>query len=186
MRRFCRALATFLGVCLVLGILLVIFLFWRRGIQAKRPGELETRVLTFGKHKFLVGDKTLRNPLPTTAENIKHGQQNFSHYCFACHGLDAQNTGVPFAEVMSPPVPSLASSIVQSYSDGQLHWVIEYGLWPSGMPAAKGILAEDEIWSIVLYIRHLPPAGSLGEPKAYSGDDAPAGASSNTNGNSRN
>jgi mono/diheme cytochrome c family protein len=39
------------------------------------------------------------------------------------------------------------------------------------MPASKGILNEDEIWSIVTYIRHLPPAGSLGEPAMYSGDD---------------
>jgi hypothetical protein len=40
------------------------------------------------------------------------------------------------------------------------------------MPAAKGILTEDEMWSIVLYIRHLPPAGSLGEPPASNGTDS--------------
>jgi len=38
------------------------------------------------------------------------------------------------------------------------------------MPAAKGVLNDDEVWSIVLYLRHLPPPGSLGEPRAYSGD----------------
>jgi hypothetical protein len=39
------------------------------------------------------------------------------------------------------------------------------------MPGSKGILTEEEIWAIVLYIRHLPPAGSLGEPPVYNGDD---------------
>jgi hypothetical protein len=39
------------------------------------------------------------------------------------------------------------------------------------MPASLGILSEDDMWSIVTYIRHLPPEGSLGEPKAYSGDE---------------
>ena len=27
------------------------------------------------------------------------------------------------------------------------------------------------MWRLVLYIRHLPPAGSLGEPRACSGDE---------------
>jgi hypothetical protein len=66
---------------------------------------------------------------------------------------------------MSPPVPSLASPGVQAYTDGQLYWIIGRGLWPSGRPAARGILTEEEMWSIVLYIRHLPPVGSLGDPR---------------------
>jgi len=94
----------------------------------------------------------------------------FSSYCFACHGLDGQKTGVPFADSMSPPIPSLASAEVQSYNDGQLKWIIQNGLSPSGMPAAKGILNDDEIWSIVVYLRNLPQKGALGEPPAYSGE----------------
>lgn len=120
------------------------------------------------KHSFLVGGKSQKNPLPATAETIADGKEAFSHYCVACHGNDGQNTGVPFADRMSPPVPSLASPAVQTYTDGQLKWVIDYGIWPSGMPGAKGILSDDEIWSIVAYLRHLPPAGSQGEPEMYS------------------
>jgi mono/diheme cytochrome c family protein len=69
---------------------------------------------------------------------------------------------------MAPPIPSLASKDVQDYTDGQLKWVIDYGIWPSGMPGSKGILSDDEIWSIVVFLRHLPPAGSAGEPEMYS------------------
>ena len=81
--------------------------------------------------------------------------------------MDGQNTGVPFADTMDPPVPSLASQDVRAYSDGQLKWVIDNGVAPSGMPAARGILSDDEQWQIVLFLRHLPPAGSLGEPEMY-------------------
>jgi len=70
---------------------------------------------------------------------------------------------------MSPPVPSLASAEVQSYSDGQLKWIIDNGIYPSGMPASKGILGDDEVWSMIHYLRNLPPKGSVGEPKFYSG-----------------
>jgi mono/diheme cytochrome c family protein len=106
--------------------------------------------------------------VPLTPDALAAGKEAFGHYCFACHGLDGQNTGVPFAEKMSPPSPLLTSEEVQSYTDGQLKWIIDNGIYPSGMPASKGTLSDEEIWSIVHYIRHLPPAGSLGEPEAYS------------------
>jgi len=137
------------------------------GCKASQPGKNETAFMSWAKHKSLVKGKEATNPLQSNASGIADGKEAFSHYCAACHGLDGQNTGVPFAERMSPPVPSLASKEVQSYTDGQLKWVIDNGVWPSGMPGSKGILSEDEIWSIVLYIRHLPPAGSLGEPEMY-------------------
>jgi len=117
---------------------------------------------------MLVGNKDQKNPIAATPQAIADGKEAFSHYCAACHGLDGQNTGVPFADRMSPPVPSLASQDVQQYTDGQLKWVIDYGIRPSGMPGSKGILSDDEMWSIIAYLRHLPPAGSLGEPEMYS------------------
>lgn len=120
------------------------------------------------KRQMLVGNKKRKNPIATTPQTIADGKEAFGHYCVACHGLDGQNTGVPFAGHMAPPIPSLASKDVQDYTDGQLKWVIDYGIWPSGMPGSKGILSDDEIWSIVVFLRHLPPAGSAGEPEMYS------------------
>jgi mono/diheme cytochrome c family protein len=142
------------------------------GCRATPPGKWETAAITKVKHSITVRGKDDKNPIRDTPENSEAGRIAFSHYCAACHGLDAQNTGVPFADNMSPPVPPLNSSSVQSYTDGQLHWVLENGVSPSGMPASKGILTDSELWSIVVWIRHLPAAGSLGEPQMYSGDDA--------------
>jgi mono/diheme cytochrome c family protein len=48
-----------------------------------------------------------------------------------------------------------------------LKWIIDHEISPSGMPASKGILGDEEICQIVDYIRHLPPKGSLGEPDVY-------------------
>jgi len=165
-----KTVIVFVAGALFAGLLAGMFLLIH-GIGAKPPGKLESRVITGAKHWLLVGGKNTKNPMQVTRENIDEGRQNFSHYCYACHGLDGQATGVPFSDSMSPPVPSLASRRVQSYSDGQLYWVIQNGLWPSGMPAAKGVLTDEEMWSLVLYIRHLPPVGSLGEPAAYSGEE---------------
>ncbi|HEY6846186.1 MAG TPA: c-type cytochrome [Terracidiphilus sp.] len=46
------------------------------------------------------------------------GKEAFSHYCIACHGMDGQNTGVPSVGHILPPIRSLRSPGVQSYSDG--------------------------------------------------------------------
>jgi len=137
------------------------------GCKANPPGKLEKTIVTAAKHRIFIGNRGEKNPLPNTPASIADGKEAFSHYCVACHGMDGQNTGVPFVEHISPPIPSLGSKEVQQYTDGQLKWVIDYGIWPSGMPGSKGTLSDDEIWSIVAYIRHLPPAGSLGDPPMY-------------------
>jgi mono/diheme cytochrome c family protein len=139
------------------------------GCRAKAPSALESRVVDWTKLHVTVGGRKDVNPVPATPENIEEGRQAFTSYCMVCHGLDGQNTGVPFAETISPPVPSLASPHIQAYSDGQLKWIIENGLYPSGMPPSKGVFSDDDMWRMVVYIRHLPKKGSLGEPSVYGG-----------------
>jgi mono/diheme cytochrome c family protein len=136
--------------------------------KAKPPGRSEMNTMAFAKRHMLIGNKDQKNPMSDNLQSQADGKEAFSHYCVVCHGPDGQNTGVPFVSHMSPPVPSLASPEVQQYTDGQLKWILDNGIWPSGMPGSKGILSDDELWSIVIYIRHLPPAGSLGEPEMYS------------------
>ena len=62
---------------------------------------------------------------------------------------------------------------MQAYTDGQLHRIIANGVSPSGMPASKDIFHDEEIWELVLYLRHLPAKGSLGEPEVYGGTGRP-------------
>src|SRR5512140_1540758 len=154
-------------VCL--SVFVVVSVLLLASCSVARPGKLETRFITSVKHHVIVGEKKTANPLPSDAETIARGKHAFSSYCVTCHGLDGQNTGVPFADAMSPPVADLKSAEVQSYTDGQLHAIIRDGVRPSGMPAAKGILNDDELWAIVVYLRHLPAKGSLGEPAMYGG-----------------
>ena len=139
------------------------------GCSARPPSRAETKVAYLTKHHITIRGKKEFNPVPAIPENIEDGRQIFTSYCMVCHGLDGQNTGVPFAASVSPPIPSLASPEVQAYTDGQLKWIIKNGIYPSGMPPSKGDFSEDDIWRMVLYIRHLPKAGSLGEPTVYGG-----------------
>jgi mono/diheme cytochrome c family protein len=141
------------------------------GCKVTSPGKTETAIVQWTKHNVTLRGAHEKNPIESSADTIEAGKQIFGFYCVVCHGRDGQNTGVPFSGSMSPPIPSLASADVQRYSDGQLKWIIQNGISPSGMPASKGILSDTDMWTIVVYLRHLPKRGSLGEPRAYSGDE---------------
>src|ERR1700716_4326056 len=137
------------------------------GCRVSTPGAIESEMAKGVKHKITVGGKNTPNPIAATPENLADGQKHFGHHCGICHGLDGEATGVPFAQKMSPPIPALSSADVQDYKDGQLKWIIENGINPSGMPSWKGILSDEEMWTVVNFIRHLPPKGSLGIPAVY-------------------
>ncbi|MBZ5645990.1 MAG: cytochrome c [Acidobacteriia bacterium] len=137
------------------------------GCKASGPGNFESAVAKQVKQNITIGGKDWKNPTPDTPDSVKEGGEHFQHHCMICHGLDGHATGVPFAMKMDPPIPDLSSKDVQDYSDGQLKWIIQNGIGPSGMPAWNGILDDQEMWLAVRYIRHLPAPGSLGIPGVY-------------------
>lgn len=151
-----------------LGLSLVLCILLMAGCKVSQPGNVETSIMKDIKRTVTIGDKDKKSPIASTPDAIKEGGEHFQHHCQICHGLDGHATGVPFAEKMSPPVPDLGDKDIQEYTDGQLHWIIENGIAPSGMPAWKGILDDDEMWKAVLYIRNLPQKGSLGAPPIFS------------------
>ena len=134
--------------------------------KASAPGDAES-ILAAQAKKMTIGGKDWKNPTPDNPEVINTGREHFQHHCQICHGLDGHNTGVPFASKMSPPVLDLGDKEVQQYTDGQLKWIIENGIRFSGMPGWKDTLDQDEMWSIVRFLRHLPAKGSEGIPAVF-------------------
>jgi len=57
-----------------------------------------------------------------------------------------------------PRVPDLRTKTIQSMSDGELFYVIHFGVRFTGMPAwGEGDPKKDtESWQLVHFIRHLP------------------------------
>ncbi len=129
------------------------------GCKAKPPSRIEKKLAHESK-ELVVGGKDWNNPVPDTPSSAKLGAEDFQRHCQFCHGVDGHATGVPFAQNMSPPVPDLAAKDIQSYTDGQLKWIIENGIRLSGMPRWKGLLQDEEMWRMVRYMRHLPSTKS--------------------------
>src|SRR5258708_32683646 len=91
-----------LGLASAFGFLAVL-----AGCKASSPSKVERGVMRWTKHPVADRNTSERNPLPATAENIAAGKEAFSHYCVACHGMDGQNTGVPFADRLCAAVPAV-------------------------------------------------------------------------------
>ena len=127
------------------------------------------------------GDRRIPNRLAGTAEQraalVEKGKKLFlegdigargegAMSCALCHGQAGYGDS-PLGANMYPPASNFASQSVQTKSDGQLYWLIAHGINLTGMPAfGKGFgpsnvpeatrggpYTEDEIWSLVAYIR---------------------------------
>ena len=73
----------------------------------------------------------------------------FRTKCAMCHGPDGSGSAVG----KSMNVPDLRSPEVQKVPDAQLAQIISDG--KGGMPSFKGTLTEDQVHSLVTYVRSL-------------------------------
>jgi len=85
------------------------------------------------------------NPGPDRAASTA----TFRTKCAMCHGQDGAGSAVG----KSMNVPDLRSSAVQKLPDAELAQVIANG--KGGMPSFKNSLSEDQIHSMVSYVRSL-------------------------------
>ncbi len=102
------------------------------------------------------------NPVPLTDANLIAGIDLFGQHCAICHGTakgDASAT--PIAKGEWPKPPQLASEGVEDDPEGYTFWKVKNGIRWSGMPAHAGVLNDQQIWTLALFLKHmdkLPPA----------------------------
>ena len=98
-----------------------------------------------------------KNSKTGNAKAIKQGNEIFNVNCASCHGEGGKGDG-PAAAALDPKPQNLSAS-VGSLGDDYLFWRIsEGGLmepFRSAMPSLKTILNEDQIWSVIAYLRTL-------------------------------
>jgi len=89
--------------------------------------------------------------------------------CVNCHGapgVDWQK----FSEGLTPDPPDL-NEVAPERTPSEIFWVIKNGINMTGMPAfAKIEVPDDEIWSIVAFVKRLPQT----KPEDFKAWTAPA------------
>jgi mono/diheme cytochrome c family protein len=101
-----------------------------------------------------------RRPKPDV---LARGKELFETQCAICHGQNGDGNG-PLGKTMYPPASDLRQARTQTKSDGQLYWLTAHGINLTGMPAwgekYGGPNSDDEIWSMVAYMRSLAAGSS--------------------------
>jgi mono/diheme cytochrome c family protein len=87
---------------------------------------------------------------------VQAGAKAFAtHGCTSCHGGPGVNWA-KFSEGLHPDPPDL-KEIVDHRTPAQLFWVVRNGINMTGMPSfALAGVKDDEIWSIVAFLKKLP------------------------------
>jgi len=120
-----------------------------------KPGFLET----WAAHKSLRA--TIQREMPIgpvpialTDANVIAGIKLYSANCAVCHGAsDAQASNI--ATGLFQHAPQLARHDVTDDSEGKIYWFIKHGVRLTGMPSFSDSLTEDQIWQVVLFLKHM-------------------------------
>ncbi|MBA2779566.1 c-type cytochrome [Billgrantia kenyensis] len=97
---------------------------------------------------------TRENPLPLTDEVLASGQQIYRQYCSACHGPSGQGDGLAPATRDFDPSPTDLALHGPAHAAGEYAWIIGEGNPASAMPSFGSKLDEEQVWSVIHYIRH--------------------------------
>ncbi|MBI4947611.1 MAG: c-type cytochrome [Bacteroidetes bacterium] len=106
--------------------------------------------------------KKLKNPVKATEDNVKAGKLLFSKHCKSCHGTGGKGDGSKSKE-LNTPCGDFTEKGFQSQTDGALFYKTKEGR--EDMPSfKKKITDEEELWTLVNYLRTFAPAGNKVEP----------------------
>lgn len=97
-----------------------------------------------------------KNPLEILPKNLALGRNIFKRTCVACHGEKADGKGL----IQST---NLIDEKFQKQTDGTVFYKISTGR--DKMPPFSSMLKEDEIWSVINYLRVLVDPSAIPPPK---------------------
>ena len=92
------------------------------------------------------------NPFPANMQNVMDGSMTYDKNCASCHGSLKEPVS-PLRKNFYPSVPQLMTHIPDD-PDGNLFYVIKYGIRFTGMPGWDGVLSDDDIWKTVTFIKN--------------------------------
>jgi mono/diheme cytochrome c family protein len=101
-----------------------------------------------------LGAPTVGNWTSQSFRGAEAGRAAFTGSCASCHGATGNGKGV-FGQATYPPATDLTTNDAKEKSDAELFWITKNGLSFTGMPAFGSQYSDQEIWSLVQYVRSL-------------------------------
>ncbi len=104
-------------------------------------------------NKIIPNDaNNMKNPISNTPASLNRGIKVYKKVCMVCHGTLGKGDGPQAADIETKPA-DFNDPIIKSRTDGALFWWISNG--GNDMEPFKEVLAPDDIWNVVNYIRSI-------------------------------
>lgn len=99
---------------------------------------------------------TVPQPVPdlATPARVREGASHYRAHCVQCHGAPGIAPD-PFAFGLRP-APANLLPVGREWEPAEIFWVVKHGIKMTGMPAWDYRLADDQIWSVVAFVRAMP------------------------------
>ncbi len=145
------------GICIVFA---TIHFGWFPVGADNPPGKIERKLANMAMDDYVDAHmpKQEGNPFPANSDNLMEGAHVYEKHCSSCHGGAASKIS-PMRTKFSPPVPQIINHIPDD-EDAHLWWVTKHGIRMTGMPSWGGILTDDQLWKVILFVKNsnkLPP-----------------------------
>jgi mono/diheme cytochrome c family protein len=105
----------------------------------------------------LAAAEKLANPVEASPPVLARGKELYTLACVACHGVEGRGDG-PLTEqtTMRPSPRNFTNPEFQRLrSDGELYWVLNHGIHESQMMRMDFFFTDNELWTLVRYLRTL-------------------------------
>jgi mono/diheme cytochrome c family protein len=96
----------------------------------------------------------IENPVAVDQASIAAGEAIYQRWCLACHGNKGKGNGRGAIALKRRP-SDLSMPMMWEHTEGALFWKVTEGRQP--MPSFRKMLADNERWQVVNYIRTLAP-----------------------------
>lgn len=98
---------------------------------------------------------TMANPVTSTTDVLQEAKSLYENRCSKCHGTSGDGKGSATKDLDVKPRNYTDKALMEKIPDGQLFWIICYGSDPdtTEMKGYKKKLSEEQMWSLVHYIR---------------------------------
>ncbi|MDM0043034.1 c-type cytochrome [Variovorax dokdonensis] len=98
--------------------------------------------------------KDIEAPALDDPDFVARGARCYQAKCVQCHG----GPGVAQGDIgMSmQPLPGPLVDAARKWEPRELYWITRHGIRMSGMPAWQHRLTDDDLWSLVAFLDHLP------------------------------
>ena len=142
-----------LVLILIIAGLIVFIYSGNYNIAATEPHSLlaEWVFNTTKKYSVKKHSENIERPKLNDDSLIKSGFDHYDNMCVGCHG----GPGSKAAGGFNPSPPDLAEE-AEELSAVELFWITKNGIKMTGMPAFGLSHSDQEIWSIVAFLKQLP------------------------------